>query len=90
MHDFLLAKEIAGRLAEIALEKDIKKIKKVYIEIGVISMSHDGHPEHLEDISAENLEFALKNIAKDGVFSDTQFFIQKVPGESWKIANIEV
>jgi Zn finger protein HypA/HybF involved in hydrogenase expression len=90
MHDIMLAKEIVGKLSEIALAKKIKKIKKVYIEVGSVAMAHDGHPEHLEDISIENLEFGLRSIAKDGIFSDTQFFIRKVPGESWKIADIEV
>jgi Zn finger protein HypA/HybF involved in hydrogenase expression len=90
MHDFMLAKEIVGKLSEVALAKKIKKIKKVYIEIGQITMAHNGHPEHTEDISVENLQFGLKSIAKDGVFRDTEFFIRKVPGDNWKIVDIEV
>lgn len=90
MHDFMLAKEIASKLSEIALSKSIKKIKKVYIEVGSVALAHDGHPEHMEDISVENLKFSLENIAKDALFSSTRFSIRKVPGESWKIVDIEV
>ena len=86
----MLAKEIVGKLSEIVLAKKIKKIKKVYIEIGQIAMAHDGHAEHTEDISIENLRFGLKSIAKEGVFKDTEFFIAKVPGDNWKIVDIEV
>jgi Zn finger protein HypA/HybF involved in hydrogenase expression len=90
MHDFLLAKEIISKLSDIVWEKKIKKVKKVYLEVGQIAMAHDGHPEHLEDISIENLEFGLKNIAKGTNLEKAQFFIQKVEGDSWKIADIEV
>ena len=50
MHDFLLAKEIIEALKKIAAEKKIDKAKSVDIEIGAISLSHDGHPENLEEI----------------------------------------
>jgi len=90
MHDFLLAKEIVGKLSEVAFNKKLSHIKKVYVEIGQIAMAHDGHPEHTEDISIENLQFGLKSIAKDGIFMDTEFFITKVPGDNWKIVDIEV
>ena len=86
----MLAKEIIGQLGEVAINKKLSKIKKVYIEIGTIAMAHDNHPEHTEDISAENLEFGLKNIAKDGIFKDTEFFIRKVPGDNWKITDMEI
>lgn len=90
MHDFMLAKEIISRLSEIAMAKKIKRIKRVYIEIGQIALAHDGHDEHTEDINAENLQFALENISKDKIFKDTKFFIQKVPGSNWKIKDIEI
>lgn len=90
MHDFILAKEILGQLGAIAIEKDLKNIKKAYIEIGQVSLAHDGHPEHTEDISEENLRFGLQNIAKNTPFEDTIFEIRKVPGENWKITDIEV
>ena len=90
MHDFLLAKEIIDELKKIALEKKIENIKKVNLEIGLISLAHDGHPEHTEDISIENLKFGLKNISKNTPFENTKFEIRKTAGESWRIVNVEV
>lgn len=90
MHDFLLAKEIIDELKKIIAEKKIEKIKKVSLEIGLVSLAHDGFDEHTEDISIENLEFGLKNISKNTPFEDTEFEIKKVAGENWRITNIEV
>jgi Zn finger protein HypA/HybF involved in hydrogenase expression len=90
LHDFLLAKEIIDELNKIAQEKGLIKPKIVSIEIGSIGLAHDGHEEHTEDISLENLEFGLKSIAKGTIFENTEFKIKKVEGDNWKIANIEV
>ena len=90
MHDFILAKEIADSLKEIAAEKNLKYIKKVKIEIGLVAMAHDGHSEHMEDISVENLRFGLENIAKNTPFEKAVFEIKRVTGEHWKITDIEV
>jgi Zn finger protein HypA/HybF involved in hydrogenase expression len=90
MHDFLLAKEIIDELKKITEEKKLDKIKKVYIEIGMISLAHDGHPEHTEDISLENLEFGLKSISKNTAFENAEFNLEKVDGNNWKIADIEI
>ena len=90
MHDFILAKEIVDQLKEIAVERQLSGIKKVKIEIGQVSMAHDGHPEHAEDISVENILFGLENIAKNTPFKDTLFEIKKVVGDNWKITDIEV
>jgi Zn finger protein HypA/HybF involved in hydrogenase expression len=90
MHDFLLAKEIIDELKKIAVEKNIENIKKVDLEIGSISLAHDGFDEHTEDISIENLEFGLKNISKNTPFENTEFEIKKTEGNHWKITNIEV
>lgn len=90
MHDFLLAKEILFELEKIVGEKKLSHIKSVSIEVGQISLAHDGHPEHTEDISLENLQFGLKNIAKNGIFNETEFKIKKVFGSDWKITDIEV
>lgn len=65
-------------------------VKSVSIEIGSISLAHDGHPEHTEDISLSNLEFGLKSIAKGTVFENTNFKMKKVNGDNWKITDIEV
>lgn len=90
MHDFLLAKQIVDKILDIAKEKDLKNISGVVLEIGSVSLSHDGFPEHIEDISIENLEFGLKNIARNTVLKNADFTIKKVQGEDWKITDIEV
>lgn len=90
MHDFLLAKEIFDELGRIAKEKKLEQIKSVNLEIGQIFLAHDGHPEHTEDISEENLKFGLESMAKNTPFKDTLFKIKKVAGDDWKIAEVEV
>lgn len=89
VHDFMLAKEIIAELEKIAAEKKIGKIKKVYLEIGSVSLAHDGMPEHTDEISLENLKFALKSLAKSPVLAGTDFEIKKIPGENWQITEIE-
>lgn len=90
MHDFLLAKEIMDELKKIAQEKKLEKVKAVSLEIGTISMAHDGHEEHAEDIDIENLKFGLEGIAKNTPFEGASFVINKVSGNNWKIVNVEV
>ena len=90
MHDFILAKEIIDKLGAIVKEKGLTSIKKVKLEVGMISLVHDGYPEHAEDISLENLQFSLANIAKDTPFEKVKFAIKKVAGRHWKITDIKV
>lgn len=90
MHDFLLAKEIIDELKQVVEKKGLPKVKSVKIEIGTVSLAHDGFSEHEEDISVENLEFGLKNISKGTIFEDTGFKIRKIAGTNWKITDIEV
>jgi Zn finger protein HypA/HybF involved in hydrogenase expression len=90
MHDFLLAKEIIDQILVIVKEKGLENIQSVDVEIGAISLAHDGLAEHAEDISLENLQFGLASIVKNTILEETKFNIQKVEGESWRIANIEV
>jgi Zn finger protein HypA/HybF involved in hydrogenase expression len=90
MHDFLLAKEIIDEVLEIISEKKLETIKSIDLEIGTISLAHDGFEEHTEDISLENLEFGLENIAKNTILENTKFNIKKVEGASWKIINIKI
>jgi len=90
MHDFILAKEIIDDLSSIAAEKKLDKIKKVQIEIGQVSLAHDGHSEHTEDISEENLRFGLETVAKNTPFENTVFEIEKVAGDHWKITGVEI
>ncbi|HCP08233.1 MAG TPA: hypothetical protein DIT25_00305 [Candidatus Moranbacteria bacterium] len=91
MHDFLLAKEIVDELLRIAKENPEcsgGKISEADIEIGMITLAHDGFEEHAEDINIENLEFGLKSIAKDTILKETKFNIKKTQGDSWKITKI--
>jgi Zn finger protein HypA/HybF involved in hydrogenase expression len=90
MHDFFLAKEIIDEVLKIVAEKKPVTVLSVKVEIGSIALAHDGFPEHAEDIDLGNLEFALKGIAEKTVLRDTKFIISKVPGENWKITDLEV
>ncbi|MFA7319373.1 MAG: hypothetical protein WC022_02130 [Parcubacteria group bacterium] len=90
MHDFLLAKEIIDELVLIAQEKKLEYIARVNLEIGQIALAHDGHPEHVEDLSEENLRFGLETVAKNTPFEKTVFEIKKVAGNHWKITEIEI
>jgi Zn finger protein HypA/HybF involved in hydrogenase expression len=90
MHDFILAKEIIDELSAIIKEKKLESVKKVNVEIGMISLAHDGHPQHSEDISVENLQFGLASIAKNTPLEKVEFGIKKVAGDHWRITEIEV
>lgn len=90
MHDFLLAKEIIDELKKITQAKKLSDIKSVSVEIGQIVMAHDGHEKHLEDISIENLNFALAGITKGTPFEKTKFHLTKIAGDNWKITSVEV
>ncbi|HBR71727.1 MAG TPA: hypothetical protein DEA27_02885, partial [Candidatus Moranbacteria bacterium] len=86
---FLLAKEIVDEVLKIVEEKKLSKISKVGVEIGQIALAHDGHEEHIEDISIDNLMFGIEGIAKNTILKETKFDIKKVNGESWKLVEIE-
>jgi Zn finger protein HypA/HybF involved in hydrogenase expression len=96
MHDFLLAKEIVDTvLANVEKNNsslpagESKKVSEVVLEIGSISMAHDGFDEHTEDISIDNLEFGLKTITKGTVLEKTNFKVSKTKGEHWKLISIK-
>lgn len=93
MHDFLLAKQVVDEVLKVAAENPAlagQNIKSVSVEIGSITLAHDGHPEHTEDISIENLQFGLESIAKNTSLNGVKFNIKKTTGESWRITDIEV
>lgn len=90
MHDFLLAKEIIEEILKIVEEKKLSGVKSASIEIGSVALAHDGLPHHAEDVSLENLEFGLKNIAQKTILKDARFKIKKTEGRNWKIVNLEV
>ena len=90
MHDFLMAKEIVDELKKIAEEKKLKNVRSVNLEIGLVSLAHDGFDEHTEDVSIENLEFGLRSISKGTIFEKAAFNIRKTDGHHWKISGVEV
>jgi Zn finger protein HypA/HybF involved in hydrogenase expression len=90
MHDFILAKEIAEEIAKIASEKKLVDVKSVNLEIGSITLAHDGLPEHTEDTDLGNLRFSLESIAPKYGLDKAKFNIKKNAGDNWKITNIEV
>ena len=89
MHDFLLAKEIADEALKIAKEKNLSKINRVLVEIGQIALAHDGHEEHVEDISVENLKFGIETVAKGTLLENAKFDILKISGEHWRLISID-
>jgi Zn finger protein HypA/HybF involved in hydrogenase expression len=89
MHDFLLAKEIVDEVLKIAKEKNLSKISRVSVEIGQISLAHDGHEEHVEDVSIDNLKFGIDTVAKGTLLEKAEFGIIKVQGEHWKLVSID-
>lgn len=89
MHDFMLAKEIVEEVLQIVQEKKLSKVEKVSVEIGLIAMAHDGHEEHTEDISIENLQFGIAAVAKGTILENTVFLIEKVQGDNWRIVDID-
>lgn len=88
MHDFILAKEIANKVIEVAQENKLEKISQIVLELGSISLAHDGFDEHVEDISVENLKFALEEILKQSGFDGIDLKITKVEGDTWKLVSI--
>jgi len=89
MHDFMLAKEIVDEVLKIVEEKKLSKVSSVSVEIGQIALAHDGHDEHIEDISQENLLFGIEGISKNTILKDTKFNIKKIDGDHWKITEID-
>ncbi|MCX6765682.1 MAG: hypothetical protein NT136_01840 [Candidatus Moranbacteria bacterium] len=86
----MLAKEIIDKLLRIASKKNLINIKSVSLEVGSIALAHNGLSKHVEDTTIENLEFGLRNIAKNTILENTKFSISKIPGEHWKIKDIVV
>ena len=89
IHDFILAKQIIETLRDIVQEKKIARIKSVKLEIGSVSLSHDGMPEHADEITPGNLAFGLESLAKGTALEGAAFDVRKVAGDSWKIVDIE-
>ncbi|MBU3924705.1 hydrogenase maturation nickel metallochaperone HypA [Patescibacteria group bacterium] len=76
MHDLLAAKDIIDEVVENANKNNLKKISKVFIELGNKEYSHGNH-SHIDIIEPENLEFNLKLAAKNTVAENAKFIIKK-------------
>lgn len=90
MHDFLLAKQIFSAVLAELKEYDTATVTRVDLEIGSVSLAHDDLPEHVDDVSVENLRFALEAIAKGTVLEKANWQIEKIEGNEWKIQGISV
>jgi Zn finger protein HypA/HybF involved in hydrogenase expression len=88
VHDFLLAKRINDEILKIAQEKNLKQIESVSLEIGSVSLSHDGLPEHVDDVSLESLNFGLEALAKGTILEGAKWKVEKIAGDNWKIKDI--
>ncbi|MFA6184373.1 MAG: hypothetical protein WC682_04720 [Parcubacteria group bacterium] len=88
MHDFILAKEIADKVLEVAEKNKLKKISEVILELGTVSLAHGEFEEHAEDISVDNLKFGLEEILKSKGSEGIDFKITKVGGDNWRLVSI--
>ena len=88
MHDFLLAKEIVDTTLVKAKENNIEKVSEIQVEIGTITMAHDGFHEHVEDISVDNLRCGLESISKGTILEGADFKISKIEGDHWKLVSL--
>lgn len=82
MHDLHEANKIFNLILEYAKKNNLKKVTKACIELGVII-------EHGEPLSAENLEFNIKSLAKRSIAEGLEVDIKKVKADYWKLKEIE-
>jgi len=82
MHDIHLANKVHNLILEQAKKNHLKQVKFVEIELGE-------YIEHGSDITADNLEYNLKMLAKGTVAEGAQLKISKVQGDNyWKLISI--
>lgn len=89
MHDILLAKQIITEISKIAKARKLDNIKSVNLEIGSVALAHNNLPEHIDEIDSSNLKFILENMAPEYGLEKAKLDIKKIPGDSWKIREIE-
>lgn len=82
MHDFHLADQIVHLVLQHAQKHQLKKVKKILIELG-------GVVEHNEAVSPENLEFNIKLLAKGTILENSKIVIKKGRGNKWRLREIE-
>jgi Zn finger protein HypA/HybF involved in hydrogenase expression len=88
MHDFILAKEIAKKVTDIARKNKLEKISQIVLELGTISLAHDEFGEHVEDISIDNLKFGLEEILKQSGYAGFDLQITKIEGGDWRLISM--
>lgn len=88
MHDLMAAKEIIDEAVENAKKNNLKKISKIWIDLGKKKFCHGDHA-HIETIDPENLEFNLKLVAKNTIAKDAEFIIKKSDIEDIIVKEIE-
>lgn len=82
MHDFHLAEKISKLVWEEAAKNNLKKVKKIVIELGTIV-------EHQQPIKASNLKFNLGLLFKNTPAAKARIIIKKIKGNKWVLKSIE-
>ncbi len=82
MHDFHLADVIFKVILEEAKNNHLKKVSKVWLELGSIV-------EHGEEVLPANLTFNLEMLAKNSLAEGLTVEIKKVQGDKWVLRDME-
>ncbi|HDQ22681.1 MAG TPA: hypothetical protein ENN28_01765 [Candidatus Uhrbacteria bacterium] len=82
MHDLHEADKILKLILNHAFQNNLKKVTMAEIELGSVI-------EHGDEISAENLEFNIKMLAKNTLAENLKIKINKVKGDSWVLKKIQ-
>jgi Zn finger protein HypA/HybF involved in hydrogenase expression len=82
MHDLHEANKILKLILDYASKNKLSKVTTAVIELGSII-------EHGDEISAENLEFNLKMLAKNTIAEGLNVDIKKGKGNGWVLKEIK-
>ena len=82
MHDLHEANKILKLILDYASKNKLSKVTKAVIELGSIV-------EHGDEISAENLEFNLRMLAKNTIAEGLNVDIKKGKGNGWVLKEIK-
>lgn len=77
MHDFHLANQIVKFAQDYAAKNNLKKIDKIFIELGSII-------EHDEAIKPENLKYNINLL-----LPEVEVKVKSIEGDEWKLVGIE-
>jgi Zn finger protein HypA/HybF involved in hydrogenase expression len=81
MHDLHLANQILKVILEYSQKNKFLKVTGVLIELGEIV-------EHGSEISAENLDFNLKMLARDTLANGFEVKVNKIKSNNWVLKEI--